>query len=218
MLIIFMRSLILYLAILIALRAMGKGEVAEMNCFDLVIIILIADVASIPMGDNSIPIIYGIASITGLTLMQTFISYISLKNRKISLFISGSPTILINKGKIDYKQLKKERISIDELLEQLRISGYFNITDVQYAILEADGDLSVLPSPSYNSPPSKTFKHLPTSVILDGVLIEDSLSALNKNMHWLLGVLNAHHIKNIEDVLLCIIDENDKVFVQKKEI
>lgn len=216
MVIILIRSILLYIALLIALRVMGKGEIAEMNTFDLVITFLLAEVASIPMEDNSIPILYGIAAITALTLMQTLISFLSIKNRRLGIFLTGRPSILINKGKIDAKELRKERISIDELLEELRISGYFNLKDVQYAILEADGSLSVLPSPSYNSTPTKNFKHLPTSLILDGVVVKEALKKLNRDMHWLLGVLHAHHIENIKDVLICVLDENDKVFIQKK--
>ena len=218
MLIVLVRSIVLYIAVLIALRVMGKGEIAEMNCFDLVITFLLAEVASIPMENNNIPMLYGIASITGLVLMQSLISYLSLKNRRLAKFFTGKPAILINKGKIDYKELKKERISIDELVEQLRISGYFNLKDVQYAILESDVSLSVLPFPSYKSPPTTVFDRIPISLILDGVIIKDSLKSLNKDVDWLMGVLKSHHIENVKDVLICLLDENDKIYIQKKEI
>lgn len=218
MLIVLVRSIVLYLAVLIALRVMGKGEIAEMNSFDLVITFLLAEVASIPMENNNIPMLYGIASITGLVLMQTIISYLSLKSRRLGTFFSGKPSILITKGQVNYSELKKERISIDELLEQLRISGYFSLRDVQYAILEADGSLSILPSPSYESPPTKLFNHLPISLILDGVVIKESLESINKDMNWLMGILNSYHIDNVKDVLICLLDENDKIFIQKKEI
>lgn len=139
MLVVFIRSIILYIAVLISLRIMGKGEIAEMNCFDLVITLLIAEVASTPMENNDIPMIYGIAALTGLVFMQTLISILGIKARLVSRIVSGKPSILINKGKIDYNILRKEKITIDELLEQLRIQGYFNIKYVQYALLETDG-------------------------------------------------------------------------------
>lgn len=217
MLIVLIRTIILYIAVLIALRVMGKGEIAEMNSFDLVITFLLAEVASIPMENNNIPMFYGIASITGLVFMQSLISFLSLKFRKLNSFFCGKPSILINKGMIDYKQLKKERITIDELLEQLRINGYFSIKDIQYAILEADGDLSVLPSPSYKSTPTKKYNHLPLSLILDGVVINETLNELNKDENWLLGILKSYHIDNIKDVLICVLDENDKIFIQRKK-
>ncbi|MGL5329915.1 MAG: DUF421 domain-containing protein, partial [Peptostreptococcaceae bacterium] len=132
MLVVLVRSIILYFAVLISLRVMGKGEVAEMNSYDLVITLLIADVVSIPMENNNIPMINAVASLTGLVLMQTLISFISSKSRRFNSILCGKSSILINNGKIDDKVLKKERISIDELLEQLRVQGYFNLKDVQY--------------------------------------------------------------------------------------
>ena len=109
MLVVFIRSIILYIAVLISLRIMGKGEIAEMNCFDLVITLLIAEVASTPMENNDIPMIYGIAALTGLVFMQTLISILGIKARLVSRIVSGKPSILINKGKIDYNILKKRK-------------------------------------------------------------------------------------------------------------
>ena len=216
MLVVFIRSIILYVTVLISLRVMGKGEIAEMNCFDLVITLLIAEVASTPMENNDIPLLYGIASLIGLVFIQTVISVISLKFRSISRFVSGKPSILINKGKIDYKILKKEKITIDELLEQLRIQGYFNIKYVQYALLETDGNLSVVPTTNYNSTPSVEYKHMPISLIQDGKIIKESLKSIQEDETWLNNILKSHHIDNIKDVLLCVLDEYDKIFIQKK--
>lgn len=216
MITVLIRSIILYISLLISLRVMGKGEIAEMNSFDLVITFLLAEVASIPMENNNIPILYGIASITALTFMQTFISYFALKNKKMRNLLSGKPSILINKGKIDYEQLKKERISIYEILEQLRIQGYFNLKDVQYVILETSGDLSIVPSPSYEDNQFKNFKHLPVSLIIDGQIINNSLKSIKKDKKWLLNKLISYNINNYKDVLVCILDEDDKIFIQKK--
>ena len=216
MITVLIRSIILYISLLISLRVMGKGEIAEMNSFDLVITFLLAEVASIPMENNNIPILYGIASITALTFMQTFISYFALKNKKMRNLLSGKPSILINKGKIDYEQLKKERISIYEIFEQLRIQGYFNLKDVQYVILETSGDLSIVPSPSYEDNQFKNFKHLPVSLIIDGQIINNSLKSIKKDKKWLLNKLISYNINNYKDVLVCILDEDDKIFIQKK--
>ena len=147
---------------------------------------------------------------------QTVISVISLKFRSISRFVSGKPSILINKGKIDYKILKKEKITIDELLEQLRIQGYFNIKYVQYALLETDGNLSVVPTTNYNSTPSVEYKHMPISLIQDGKIIKESLKSIQEDETWLNNILKSHHIDNVKDVLLCVLDEYDKIFIQKK--
>lgn len=216
MLVVFIRSMILYMAVLIGLRLMGKGEIAEMNCFDLVITLLIADVASSPMENNDIPLIYGVAAVTGLVFMQTIISLLGIKARFISKIVSGKPSILINKGKIDYKELKNEKITIDELLEQLRVQGYFNLKYVQYALLETDGNLSVVPTTTYTTTPSREYHHLPVSLIQDGKIMKNNLKIINEDESWLLNILKSHHISNVEDVLICVLDEYDKIFIQKK--
>lgn len=216
MLVVLIRSIILYIVVLIAIRVMGKAEIAEMNSFDLVITLLIAEVAAVPMENNNIPIIYGIAALTGLVLVQTIVSFLALKSRKISAFLSGKPTVLIKKGEIDYKQLKIERITLDEILEQLRIQGYFNLRDVQYAILETDGNLSVVPASTYNSTPPRPYKHLPISLVLDGKLLKEGLQMANKDINWLNSMLKSNDIEDIKDVLICILDENDKLYIQPK--
>lgn len=216
MLVVFIRSIILYIAVLISLRIMGKGEIAEMNCFDLVITLLIAEVASTPMENNDIPMLYGIAALTGLVFMQTLISILGLKSKLIGRIVSGKPSILINKGKIDYNALKKEKITINELLEQLRVQGYFNIRYVQYAILETDGNLSVVPTTTYNTTPSREYNHLPISLIQDGQILKNNLKLIDKDDEWLLNILKSNHINDVKDVLICVLDEYDKIFIQKK--
>lgn len=216
MIVVFIRSIILYTAVLISMRIMGKGEIAEMNCFDLVITLLIAEVASLPMENNDIPMINGIAALTGLVAMQTIVSFLSLKFRSISTILSGKPSILINKGQIDYKELKKERVSINELLEQLRIQGYFNIKYIQYAILETDGSLSIVPTSNYNSTPPREYNRIPTPLILDGKIIKENLKKIKKDESWLMGVLRSYNINKAKDVLICILDEYDKIVLQRK--
>lgn len=216
MIVVFIRSIILYTAVLISMRIMGKGEIAEMNCFDLVITLLIAEVASLPMENNDIPMINGIAALTGLVAMQTIVSFLSLKFRSISTILSGKPSILINKGQIDYKELKKERVSINELLEQLRIQGYFNIKYIQYAILETDGSLSIVPTSNYNSTPPREYNRIPTPLILDGKIIKENLKKIKKDESWLMGVLRSYNINKTKDVLICILDEYDKIVLQRK--
>ena len=216
MIVVFIRSIILYIAVLISLRVMGKGEIAEMNAFDLVITLLIAEVAAIPMQDNEIPLLYGVASITGLVFMQIIISFITLRSRKIRFMLNGVPTLLIDKGTIDYKALKRERITLDELLEQLRINGYFNLNDIQYVILETDGNLSIVPKSTYNSTPTKDFNRLPIPLILDGKLLNSNLEHANKDTDWLLKSLKNHGINSISETLICILDEYENLFIQKK--
>ncbi|WP_148550135.1 DUF421 domain-containing protein [Paraclostridium bifermentans] len=216
MIVVLIRSIVLYMAVLISLRIMGKGEIAEMNSFDLVITLLIAEVAAIPMQNNEIPIIYGIASITGLVFMQIIISFLTLKFKSIRFLLNGNPAILIDKGRLNYKALKEERVSMDELLEQLRIQGYFNLKDVYYAILETDGNLSIVPTPSYEKVPTENFKHLPLPLILDGEIIKQNLKSINKSSDWLLSILKKNNINSVSETLICVLDEKDNFFIQKK--
>lgn len=216
MIVVFIRSIILYIAVLISMRIMGKGEIAEMNCFDLVITLLIAEVASLPMENNDIPMINGIAALTGLVAMQTIVSFLSLKFRKVAIILSGKPSILINKGIIDYRELKRERVSISELLEQLRIQGYFNIKYIQYAILETDGSLSVVPTSDYNSTPTREYNHIPLPLILDGTIVKENLKKMNKDVSWLKDILKLHKINSPKQVLVFILDEYDDIIIQLK--
>jgi uncharacterized membrane protein YcaP (DUF421 family) len=208
--------MILYIAVLISIRIMGKAEIAQMNSFDLVITLLIAEVAAVPMENNTIPMVYGIASLSGLVFLQTLVSFLALKSRKVARFLMGSPAILIDNGVISYAQLRKERITLDELLEQLRCEGYFNLADVQYAILETDGNLSIVAKSTYKNPPEVEFKHLPISLILDGRILKEGLKVANKDFNWLYSNLKEHKIEDVRDVLICILDENDKLYIQPR--
>jgi uncharacterized membrane protein YcaP (DUF421 family) len=191
-----------------------------MNPFELVITLMIAEVAAFPMEDNKVPITYGIAAITGLMFIQMIVSYISVKSTKGREIISGKPTILIRKGKLDEKSMRKERLGIDELLEQLRLQGYFNLREVQYAILETDGDLSVVPAPGLSSDDeaqSKEFKHLPIMLVLDGKILKENLNMINKGEQWLLNELKKKGINDFKSTFICILDEDDNIYAQIKQ-
>src|SRR6056297_2089962 len=140
MIIVFIRAILLYVFVLITIRIMGKGELAEMQPFELVIILMIAELAALPMEDLGTPLIDGFVAISTLLLLQLLISFITLKSEKARRFICGKPSILINKGKINEKEMKKLRININDLVEQLRAKDYPSVNDVEFAILETNGD------------------------------------------------------------------------------
>ena len=144
----FIRVIILYILVLIIIRLMGKREIGQMQPFELVIAIMIADLASIPMADIGIPLSNGIIPILALLLLQLLISIINVKSIKLRKFICGSPSILIYRGKIQEKTLKKEKITINELEERLRQNNVFSFGDVEYAILETSGQVTVIPKPN----------------------------------------------------------------------
>ena len=144
----FVRSIILYIIVLVVMRIMGKREIGQLQPFELAIAIMIADLASIPMTDIGIPISNGIIPILGLLVMHLVISILNMKSTKAREIICGKPSILIFRGKIDQKVLKKERFTINELEERLRDNNIFNIGDVEYAVLETSGQVTVIPKPN----------------------------------------------------------------------
>ena len=147
MLITFFRAIILYIIVLIVMRAMGKREIGQLQPFELAISIMIADLATIPMSEIGVPITNGIVPILGLLLMHLIISILNMKSLRARQIICGKPRILIYRGKIDEKELKKERFTINELQERLRGKDITSLGDVEYAILETSGDVTVIKKP-----------------------------------------------------------------------
>ena len=135
MLIVFLRSIVLYIIVLIVMRLMGKREIGQLQPFELAIAIMIADLAAVPMAETGIPISNGIIPILGLLVMHLIISFLNLKSMKIREILCGKPAILIYRGKIDEKVLKKERFTLNELQERLRSSNVVNLGDVEYVLI-----------------------------------------------------------------------------------
>ena len=177
MLITFFRSIVLYIIVLIVMRLMGKREISQMQPFELAISIMIADLASIPMTEIGIPIFNGIVPILGLLLMHLVISVINIKSIRLRKFICGKPSILIYRGKIDEKVLKKERFTINELQERLRRNNIVNLGDVEYAILETSGEVTVIQKPEKRGTIPEDFQivpeyeGIPYDLVIDGKVI-----------------------------------------------
>ena len=157
----FIRVIILYILVLVIMRLMGKRELGQMQPFELVIAMMIADLAAVPMGDTGIPITNGIIPILALLLIQLIIAIINLKSIRGRSIICGKPSILIYRGKIDEKTMKKEKFTINELQERLRQSNVFNIGDVEYAILETSGQVTVIQKPEKRNTIPEDFGILP---------------------------------------------------------
>ena len=211
MLITFFRSIILYVIVLIVMRLMGKREIGQLQPFELAISIMIADLATIPMTEIGIPIFNGIIPILGLLFMHLIISIANLKSTKAREIICGKPRILIYRGKIDEKALKKERFTINELQEKLRGNGVVNLGDVEYAILETSGDVTVIQKPDkrttipadFNIMPE--YEGIPYDLIIDGKIMEKNLKAIGKNYVWLDKQVKKFGIKP-EEALIVTID------------
>ena len=177
MLITLIRTILLYILVLIVMRLMGKREIGQLQPFELAISIMIADLASIPMSDTGIPISNGIIPILGLLVMHLLISLINMKSIKAREIMCGKPSILIYRGKIDEKVLKKERFTINELQERLRGNNVVNIGDVEYAILETSGQVTVIQKPNkrntipedFNIEPD--YEGIPYDLVVDGKIM-----------------------------------------------
>lgn len=217
------RTIILYILVLLTMRLMGKREIGQLQPFELAIAIMIADLASVPMSDTGIPIFNGIIPIIGLLIMQMFISFINMRSIFLRSIISGKPTILIYRGKIDEKLLKKEKITLNELQERLRQNGTFSLGDVEYAILETSGQLTVIQKPEKRTVIPEDLKitpeyeGLPYDLVLDGKVMSDNLKVLGKDYNWLKKQVEKFKMKP-EDALIVTYDGKGQIFCQKKGI
>ena len=223
MLIIIVRTIILYTVILVVMRIMGKRQIGQLQPFELVITIIISELASVPMQNTGIPLINGIIPIIILTLAQIFLSYISLKSEKARGIICGKPSILIEHGKIIETQLAKLYFNINDLLEQLRLKGYPDIQDVEFAILETEGQLSVIPKWTNRPVTPKDLKitvaqeTLPITLIIDGEIIRQNLIIAKMNEIELKRNLSSFGFNNYKQILFAYIDSSSKFFCQGKQ-
>ena len=221
MLIVFFRSIILYILVLIVMRLMGKREIGQLQPFELAIAIMIADLASIPMSDIGILIMDGIIPILGLLVMHLLISFINLKSMKMRAFICGKPSILIYRGKINEEVMRKERFTINELQERLRSNNVYDIGDVEYAILETSGQVSVIEKPNkrmvtpedLNIEPE--YEGISYDLVIDGKIMNENLKILNKDYNWLEYEVRKFNMKP-EEALLVTINGKGNFFCQKK--
>ena len=222
MLITFFRSIALYIIVLIVMRLMGKREIGQLQPFELAISIMIADLASIPMTDPGIPIFNGIIPILGLLVMHLLISMINLKSSKAREIICGRPSILIYRGKINENNLKKERFTINELEERLRGNNVINLGDVEYAILETSGQVTVIQKPDKRNTIPQDFnimpeyEGIPYDLVIDGKVMKENLRAIGKEYNWLKKQVEKFNMKP-EEALVVTIDGKGQIFCQKKE-
>lgn len=222
MLITFFRAIVLYVIVLIVMRLMGKREIGQLQPFELAISIMIADLASLPMTETGVPISNGIIPILGLLVMHLTISMLNMKSTKAREIICGKPSILIFRGKVDQKVLKKERFTINELEERLRDNNIFNIGDVEYAVLETSGQVTVIPKPNkrpatpedFNIEPK--YEGIPYDLVVDGKVMYENLEKLGKNFVWLQKQTEKFGIKP-EEALIVTIDGDNQFFCQPLE-
>lgn len=222
MLVLFIRSILIYIVVLIVMRLMGKREIGQLQPFELVISIMIADLAATPIANSGIPLTNGVIAILGLLFMDLLISILNMKSLKVRHLISGKPSILIYRGKINEEVLRKERFTINELQERLRDKDIMNLGDVEYAILETSGQINVIQKPNkrntipedFNIEPE--YEGIPYDLVVDGVIMYDNLKILNKDYKWLKTEVRKFGYTP-EEALVVTIDGKGQFFSQKKE-
>lgn len=213
MLISFVRTIFTYILVVIAVRIMGKRQVGQLEPSELVVTLMISDLATIPLSHVSIPLIHGIVPILTLIIAEATISFLDLKSRGFRKFLSGVPVVVVKDGKILEKELEKIRLNFDDLMEMLRMQGNTDIQEIKYAIIETSGNLSVI---TKNKLPQseETYKGLPFMFICDGEISIKALELYNKNIDWLNKSLKG---VNIEEILFAGVDANGKFYIQKRE-
>lgn len=235
------RTLLIYFVINVVLRLMGKREIGKLSVFDIVISIMIAEMAVLIIEDLSRPLWVGILPIVILAATQIMIAFLTLKSRFMREMFEGKPSTIISKGKLDLKEMRRLRYSLDDLLMQLREKDIRNVSDVEFAVLETSGKLSVFQnesgksvkdkegSDSSGTPASKAFidpegkpvkiryEGLPLPLIMDGKVNEESLKQIGKTRFWLNNEMKSRGINDIKAVFLCTVDHRGRLFIDKKE-
>lgn len=212
MIITFIRSLILYILVIFSVRLMGKRQIGELQPTELVITILISNIATLPMEDLDTPLIIGAVPILSLVCFDVLFSWATLKSKRLRKAMSGSPKIIIKDGKIDQQVMKDLRFSIDDLMTALRINDIFDASEVQFAIVETTGDISIYERFESQNVTNGDMgikgesKNPPDIIISDGVLIQSGLDSSGMNRKWLDKILSKKKIE-IGDVFLLTSDD-----------
>lgn len=216
----FVRSIIIYLFILFAIRFMGKRQVGEMQPFEFVITLIIADIATIPMSEISVPLLHGIIPIFSIIIIHYFICLLSRKSMKARYIISGRSAIVINPSGINYAELKALNMNLDDLIESLRCSNVYNLNDVAYAIIETNGKLCIIKKSTVESVTREdiqiecTKASLPVSIIMDGKLMKENVNLTGISEDQINECIKKANAKSVKDIMIFTINANGDCFIQ----
>lgn len=209
MFIVLIRTCILYILVVLVIRLMGKRQIGELQPYELVITIVISDLATVPMQDVRLPLILGIIPILTLLILEVFFTELQIRSKFMRKLIDGDPSVLIRDGKINEKALKSQRIHVEDLLEELRLTGNFDISSIKYAILESNGQLSIM------SKENNENRHLPLVLLYNGKINKDSLKKLHKDVKWLQDKVSSKNL-SMDEVFIIIMDSSGKLQYQAK--
>ncbi len=223
MLIAFARTFVLYLLIIIGIRLMGKKQVGELEPTELVLAMLMSDLAAVPMQDFGIPLLFGVVPIVTLLCITMVLSVLTMRSLRLRLLLSGRPSIIVERGKLLQKELGKTRMTPDELMEELRLQGITDLSTVKYAILETSGRVSaILYSNRQPATPEQLGIQLeepglPLTIVDNGQLYPDNLRRRGLNRAWLSEELKRQGVQNIKEVFLLTVDETGGVYFSRKD-
>lgn len=219
---VFLRVLLIYITVLIFLRLMGKRQIGEMQPYEVVITLIIADLATLPMSDTNIPLLHGILPLAILVLIHYVITILTRKSVKIRRLMSGKPIVVISPNGIEYQALKDLNMNIDDIMEVIRQGNYYSLDQILYAIVETNGKISLIPT-SANSPATtqdvgvnNAEAKLPHVIISDGKIMKEGMQSLNLSKKKLDHVLTKLNIQDKKQLIILTIDENGKVYYQEK--
>ena len=222
MLTLIIRAIVIYLIVLIILRIMGKRQIAEMQPYELVATLIIADLACIPMTEITVPLLHGIVPLLALTTIHFFISILSVKSIKLRRLINGSPIIVIDNNGIRYKNLRALNMTLNDLYEGLRVAGYFSLEDISYAIVETNGSLSVLPKTNAQPPTADDMKVKTDPAVInlmlinDGKVVKENMEHFGLDEEFLKQSIGKFKIANIKDVMIYTLNNSGDVYLQEK--
>ena len=209
---IFIRTMIIFVTLFIVMRLMGKRQIGEMQPYELVITLIIAELACIPMEDTAIPLLYGVVSILTVYLLHQIVCIIDLNIRGAKVVLSGSPSVVLNKNGIDDTQLKKNNLDVSDLIESLRVEGYFSLDAVEYALYEAEGTFSALPKKNYENKQTS----LPVIIVDEGKFDKHNIELTKQSIPYYKDVIRGQGCVELKKVLVMTVDGTGKVYLQEK--
>lgn len=223
MLIVLCRAAILFVVIMISMRVLGKRQLGEMEPAEFVIALVISDLASVPIENMGIPLLYALFPIIVLVSLELLITYGSLKSLRFRVLVCGKPSIVIENGKIIQSEMTKSRISVNELFEQLRGKNVSDISQVKYAILETSGEFNVILFGEYNPVTVSDLElqasdtGLPIAIIDDGKLIKENMTIRNVDQQWVKRYLQSRKLPGPKEIFLMTIDDQGNIYITEKE-
>lgn len=219
-----LRALILYLMVMFALRLMGKREIGQLSIFDFVVSMMIAELSTLPMEDTQVPIYDAAIAIGTLVVLQVVGAILQMKSNWFRNVVEGEPLILVERGKIHDKLMSSARYSIHDLLTQLREKGVSNLADVEFAILETSGKLSVFPRASARAPVARDLQlqvgqeQMPLPIVIDGRIVKTTLQVIGQDGTWLTTELARLGYDCIDDIFYASIDAHGQLWIDERDV